>query len=399
MNSRLVKVPSKQKGMALITTILLLVVGLLLALSSYNSSRFEESMAGNQRAAAQARMAAEYGVSQFANWLDSLPEDWPVSTPDDDWKNYSTLDDVGVSVPVLGASYFVIPENPDWVSNENQVSIRVDGFVSPDGEASEAISNVMIDVVFNKPRNGWGIESPFTCYDDATVPAGETRCNVETKGQAEVTGENYLLPEEFDCQGNAANKDGSCNASLNPDDTNYPDVADTCYPNVDGSCTTMSRDDWYDLVSSIYYEGGDGVYNDEVVLFDGQDISQDLGGRDDAVYIAIKGDVSISGNINTSGIILVEDGATISFSGTGHHEGIVIVKPGGKMEFSSGTPYIYGGVVELQGRDPEDDLKIDGDELSLYGTAGVRFSGTGIMNLKSQLGLGIKSWEELVSGG
>ena len=53
----------KQKGAALIVTLVLLVVSLMLGLSSFQSSRLEESMAGNQRAAAVSLMAAEYGAS------------------------------------------------------------------------------------------------------------------------------------------------------------------------------------------------------------------------------------------------------------------------------------------------------------------------------------------------
>lgn len=59
--------PNNQKGVALIVTLVLLVVALLLGLSSFQSSRLDESMAGNQRASNLALMAAEHGASDF--WL------------------------------------------------------------------------------------------------------------------------------------------------------------------------------------------------------------------------------------------------------------------------------------------------------------------------------------------
>jgi hypothetical protein len=53
----------KQRGAALIVTLVLLVVALILGLSSYQSSRLEEAMAGNYRASSSALMAAEYAAS------------------------------------------------------------------------------------------------------------------------------------------------------------------------------------------------------------------------------------------------------------------------------------------------------------------------------------------------
>ncbi|XKG48333.1 hypothetical protein LG312_07350 [Halomonas sp.] len=57
----------RQRGAALIVALLLLVVGLMLALSSMQTSRMEESMAGNHRASERALMAAEVGASKIAS--------------------------------------------------------------------------------------------------------------------------------------------------------------------------------------------------------------------------------------------------------------------------------------------------------------------------------------------
>ncbi|WP_180978276.1 PilX N-terminal domain-containing pilus assembly protein [Halomonas urumqiensis] len=60
-----------QRGAALVVTLVLLVVALMLGLSSFQSARLEESMAGNQRASVQALLAAEYGASKA--WLEFDP--------------------------------------------------------------------------------------------------------------------------------------------------------------------------------------------------------------------------------------------------------------------------------------------------------------------------------------
>lgn len=56
----------KQRGIALVVTLVLLVVALILGVTSYQNARLEETMAGNQRAASLALMAAEYGAADFS---------------------------------------------------------------------------------------------------------------------------------------------------------------------------------------------------------------------------------------------------------------------------------------------------------------------------------------------
>ena len=55
----------RQKGAALLVSLVLLSVAMLLGLSSAQSSRLEEAMAGNLRSAVSAKMAAEYAVSRY----------------------------------------------------------------------------------------------------------------------------------------------------------------------------------------------------------------------------------------------------------------------------------------------------------------------------------------------
>ncbi|WP_143097622.1 pilus assembly PilX family protein [Modicisalibacter xianhensis] len=54
----------QQKGAALLVSLVFLTVALMLGLSSFQLSRLEEAMAGNQRMAALSLMAAEYGASR-----------------------------------------------------------------------------------------------------------------------------------------------------------------------------------------------------------------------------------------------------------------------------------------------------------------------------------------------
>ncbi|MDI5922437.1 pilus assembly PilX N-terminal domain-containing protein [Halomonas sp. LR5S13] len=55
---------ARQDGVALVVTLVFLIVALVLGLSSYQSTRLEESMSGNYRAAKSAGMAAEYAAAE-----------------------------------------------------------------------------------------------------------------------------------------------------------------------------------------------------------------------------------------------------------------------------------------------------------------------------------------------
>ncbi len=76
-------------------TLALLVVSLLLGLASYQNSRQEEVMAGNQRAGALAMMAAEYGAAQFWHDVQDAMAAGDIESPgepsaDDDYDSYLT---------------------------------------------------------------------------------------------------------------------------------------------------------------------------------------------------------------------------------------------------------------------------------------------------------------------
>ncbi|MFG6160677.1 PilX N-terminal domain-containing pilus assembly protein [Halomonas sp. 1390] len=78
---------NRQSGAALIVSLVLMVIALLLSLSSFQSSRLEEQMAGNYRASASALMAAEYGGSEaWKLFLNGAPNcgvsGWPAGYQD-----------------------------------------------------------------------------------------------------------------------------------------------------------------------------------------------------------------------------------------------------------------------------------------------------------------------------
>lgn len=89
-----------QRGAALIITLAVLVMALVLGVTSFQNSRLEESMAGNQRASAMALMAAEYGATEFWGAVSGDVIAAPSLESGDDYDSYyrKIVDELGAWV-------------------------------------------------------------------------------------------------------------------------------------------------------------------------------------------------------------------------------------------------------------------------------------------------------------
>ncbi|MGJ7458443.1 PilX N-terminal domain-containing pilus assembly protein [Halomonas sp. RA08-2] len=207
---------SNQSGAALIVTLVLLVVGLLLGLSSFQNSQQEESMAGNHRASALAMMAAEYGASQFWHDVQNAIDGGDIASPgdpgaDDDYDTYLIKILESFTDWAENSTY-----NPTYGKCENLggeignacyrisvgavsgrlVSIASDGFVH-EGEIVDTSNNGIPENQISRRRiaMGWGAMlgeslSPFNLAGDIVDYDG-------IKSQAEVSGEEidgYVNP-------------------------------------------------------------------------------------------------------------------------------------------------------------------------------------------------------------
>lgn len=112
--------------------------------------------------------------------------------------------------------------------------------------------------------------------------------------------------------------------------------------------------------------------------------------RDNPGISNIVGNVTLNGNADTAGVIIVGPGAALSVKGTFHHEGLIIVLPGGVFDMSAGTAWIYGGIVDMSGN--RQDHLVD-----LRGTINIRYSSEALSNLNKLTPpgrLSIKGWRE-----
>lgn len=174
---------SKQRGVALIVTLVLLVVALVLGLSSYQSSRLDESMAGNQHAVGKAFMAAEFGASGF--WgSDSVvisPSGWgPGQGSIEQFDSVDGYDWVGV-----GDNAFYRVLSPHLVRpNGIDYEVVVEGSFAPsvDVAGDESYASRYVSVVVEPEGMGFRNLSPLNFISAIVALRG-------INSQAELEGE------------------------------------------------------------------------------------------------------------------------------------------------------------------------------------------------------------------
>ncbi|MDI5890436.1 PilX N-terminal domain-containing pilus assembly protein [Halomonas rhizosphaerae] len=408
----------RQEGAALIVGLVLLTVSLLLGLSSVQSSRLEETMTGNQRSMELAYMASETGTSKFYDWLKNTTA-WPSGSGD---LTYSNDGQVGEYARYeIESACWGAPVSDPSSCVENYDAEHVTLWMKGLAERGEVVARLVSKY---KQLPIPPHSAAYTCFD--------VYCSDTVSGNAELTGEDYHVPEVFDCEGNA------CIASQNEDapteyDAYYPDVPYENHPVVedcsshetDGSSYTIcdnkfygyndaygDQSNWYDFIDFIDGSGYD------VELNTGDELSYNVGGRDDydssfsdseleasgfwgsvsSKFIEVRegADVTVKASTNTLGVIVVREGAVLDYKGTSTHEGVILIEPGGTLKFSSGNPQVYGGIVALNS--VNEDGEIISGELNISGNMGVHYSSLA-WKLLSQGGKGVRlvAWYEDVS--
>ncbi|WP_251308990.1 PilX N-terminal domain-containing pilus assembly protein [Halomonas sp. NCCP-2165] len=420
-----------QKGAALVVSLVLLVVALLLGLSSMSSSRLEESMTGNHRALSLAHLASEAGASRVFQALRS--NGWPDDSTDAGNVIASASSSLGVgdysSFSIEGACWGVYPDESScgFSNGDDYLVTNVSGYSSNGEVESRLVSKF-------RQMPGFSDGAAYTCFGPD--------CSDTVQGNSELTGEDYHVPEVFDCQGN------SCIAGYNPDgndqdDAYYPDTdpppQDQCteYTRYNSDDVALADDDpnyaYVDCNGRIYgIKEGYGDQNQwysyldfvetsgfDVVLEQGDELDFNAGDRDSYdsslyydglesagfwdsvsprfIEVTSGSEVTVKASTNTLGVIVIREGAVFDYKGTSTHEGLIIIEPGGTLTFSSGNPQIYGGVVALESATDMGQV-ITGD-LSISGNMGIHYSSLAFEMLR-QGGKGIRlmSWYVDVSG-
>ncbi|MWJ29036.1 hypothetical protein GPM19_12645 [Halomonas sp. ZH2S] len=317
----------KQQGAALIIVLALLAGSLMLGLSGMNSALIDERLAGNYRAASLAQMAAEDMAGYIRKNYEYLEIDDDIERKDENDWNIIKMEEVGFSENedvTLQRSYSACHSTTSGTDACEQVYqwltdklLEVPFYIARgqvmEGNGGKIVAKHLVVVGKASP-----LTTPLLC-----VGSG---CPDEMPGSLEgyFSDKEHPLPDDFICQGggNSGNSKKSCRTNPNEDsDVKY-------YRKIN------SLGSWVGFVNGLADE-----------VFEGNDLPE--GERYQPEVFVIEGDENkVSSKVNTSGVIVIRDGATFEAGGGGTHEGLIIVAEGGHLSVK-GTYSIYGSIVAL----------------------------------------------------
>ncbi|MCG5513286.1 pilus assembly PilX N-terminal domain-containing protein [Ectothiorhodospira shaposhnikovii] len=392
----------RQRGVALVVSLVLLAVATLVGVATLNGSFLQERLAGNERQAANAFMAAESGVSEvLAVLLD------PGYTQ---WNGAAIMDAVGDGVHAVpgngGAAWSL-----ESVTVTNTVTLEVLGIVADTG------ARRILQVELGLPGvGGPNPESAYTCYGADC----RTRTGSNSNNAIYYDGRDWRTPTSSNCTG------AGCNGTLNSErdgdvagiylvGNNDPNAISTGNQNGDNRADQIQGNPPRKQTDAATTDSGVGVdqwnaYADaligrpstETVTVGGNtvDISSFLGGRDapKVHHITGSGSIRLGGNEHGAGVLIISGDIEIfPANGTITFEGLIILRDGARLSSGSGTANIFGSVISLTGN----ENAVDAD---LGGNFTLKYSSEALENLR-QHGLWggsggpiqVLSWQEKVS--
>lgn len=334
----------KQQGAALIIVLVLLSVSLVIGMSGMSAALVDERLAGNYRATAEAQMASEYAIAEILSQQES--DGWNQALWDDSEKY--VLKNVTWDELLSGRE----PEINNCKSDEYtlyRVSCHSE-LIKLDSETEGADSEFAalgIGAVFN--NEGVKItESPPVAIIFSVISSTGSGGDSQNQGLPSNLAQQ-MAP--LVCVGN----ESQCLWSQSGLPQNIRDYLDgrdhALLPNFDCNGASCRQDpiDPSQQATDVEYIGGDewNIYIEGLKALDQGTALSNMTRSDPQVLHIQSGDsVSSTGNINTSGIIIVSNGATFTSTGTGHHEGLIIVEEGGRIDL--GQNYnVYGSIITV----------------------------------------------------
>ncbi|MDC8805322.1 hypothetical protein PRZ61_17890 [Halomonas pacifica] len=360
----------RNRGLALISTLLLTSLAALLAVTGMQSSRVEEQAAGANRASASALMAAEYGVSL------AIQE---IST-----SNNLNISDTSGSVP--GGQYSSLTYS--YRATETSGGSLVEAM----GRAGENISRYLsVEVEIEGGPVGFDDLSPLNFpgpIDDFDAPnsnaflvEGVVEDNIDGGSRPAIATssdeQTNLILGAIQGVGREHNYTGGVESVLAPP----PDGED-------GGSILSHPDKFKEFLDQLKeFANQPGNYYGQVVqnvVNTGNPNSRtNLGTPDNPMITFVEGDLSLQGNASGAGILVVE--GDYGTAGTPQFEGLVIVL-GNTFSITGGGQGGLNGALILS---PMEDV-VDPDDnsvSSIYSEANVVTSGGGNANYSYDSGM------------
>jgi hypothetical protein len=360
-----------EKGMILIVVLALIAILTLVGTTSVITTTTDIKISDNYKTSVQSSYIAEAGIERANNILKSstngfddelLGSDGIQNTADDGILSF------GSAVSFGNGTYTVrITDNIDGDGNLFHDS---DNIVVITGTGTTRNAVHTFEKVIEKIQIPMDVDGVLGIYGNDP--------EVEITGNAEIHGDNYDVPVDFNCSGSGC--DGTPNGgtstagiyfSSTPDPSDIADI-ETSGPqqNVFGNPPTKVTGGVYS--SQYWQDKANELIPLANVTLSGGTISgnQTLGTRSNPQITVVSGEVDFTGSVDGAGILIVQD--EVGFGGNLHFEGIIIVLSDGndgeaELELEGGgTSRLFGAVV-LTGNE-ESEVELKGNSRILYST-------------------------------
>lgn len=259
---------NRQKGAALIVSLVLVVVALLLSLSGMQGARLEQSMSANYRASERALMAAEYGAAQV---VDAIVNAEPMDNPLADIEKNVFCD--GGGCPVKG----------QWSKVEDGIYFQI----APQGAVGFTTKWLAIGAVFS----GNLIKQDTGGFDNADgaaelVAKREIEFHLRLDGLGKLSAQNPVCTERYSKSSQASEIEGETevDGQYNP------------------AVSAGSREAARKIVAGIIYQKND--VDDEIKTIDD---------HKDVTFVPFAGEGEDGDGTYHASLAVDEDGTTIDY--------------------------------------------------------------------------------------
>ena len=377
---------NRQNGAVLIVSLIMLSIITLLAVTAMNVSIMEIKMAKNFQDGVTAFVTAENGLAESKSLLvydqdiaRPIIEDL-IANDEVTFCNGAGLGTTGVAclVSSMGASrydvtfdnyYLYTPTDPVTGDPAPAPTMRVFDITSIGTHINNARREVRIHAL-----------APFLSMPAGAALSLHDTGNLNLVGNPLISGFDTSVPSNPDCNG------GGCAGSPNPFGTDATgvysdDIANHIQngvPVVEGAPAeqvgggTLDAAYWAEWATSAD------------AMADSRNASGGWGTRNNPIVHVIEGDVTITGNLDSFGVLLVF--GNLDIGGNYHHEGIIVVVADSAPASITmgGTSRIFGSLVIVG---PNVDINYTGG-----GTPEIMYSSEALMQMSQNQSWTLRGW-------
>jgi hypothetical protein len=377
------KTKRTQRGVVLMTVLILAGLAAILAGGVYFASTSELRSAQKSRRNEQALFAAESGVQWMIRAFNSAPTS--------NMTSYINAGIYSINLYCGGWNARAVVEDDEENDGNPNVDTNDTLYIVSTGiyQSVQRVLKVKVYRPISIP--------PIVGADGAIGFYGEGATLAVAQPHIRVYGEDFAVPANFYCSGAGCNGTVTTNPSVPgvyKDATNSVAITGSNY--VSGSVKvatgggTYTEQDFYSLVARL-------VSSPDIIIPGGTLAGNNtFGTRAEPKVTLIQGDMRLTGTADGAGILIIQGGVDVDLTGTLHFEGLVIVMGDGisdnANEFDDkGAAKIFGAMVVIG---DEVDVSIKGAPAVSYSSAAL----ANIQNIMPKNGIETLTWRELKRG-